>query len=98
MRFYPGLDWAGASHAASATCVCQPEMAELVFANESDSAAARLVLHVPTAALARIPAAATNVEYVLTEMAWSSSMGIATSRRVSNLVSVSASRAEYSGC
>ena len=52
-------------------------MAASVFANEADSIAARLALHVPTAALARIPVVAASVEYVLTEIAWSSSMGIA---------------------
>src|SRR6266853_4924816 len=66
----------GANQLVSSNCACQPEMAASVFANEADSVAARLALHVPTAALARIPAVAANVEYVLTEMAWSSSMGI----------------------
>src|SRR6266478_4750097 len=66
----------GANQAVSATCACQPEIAASVFASEADSAAARLALQVPTTALARIPAVAANVEYVLTEIAWSSSIGI----------------------
>src|SRR5437899_11442892 len=67
----------GANQLVSSNCACQPEMAGPVFANEADSVAARLALHVPTAELARIPAVAANVEYVLTEIVWSSSMGIA---------------------
>src|SRR5258708_7446984 len=67
----------GENQVVSLSCACQPEMAAPVFPNEVDSAAARLALHVPTAALARIPAVAASVEYVLTEMAWSSSMGMA---------------------
>src|SRR5437899_3161944 len=67
----------GENQVVSASCACQPEMAAPVSPNEVDSAATRLALHVPTAALARIPAVAASVEYVLTEMAWSSSMGMA---------------------
>src|SRR5579859_6295994 len=67
----------GANQLVLAIRACQAGIAALVFVNKVESAAARVALHVPAAVLARIPAVAASVEYVLTEIAWSGSMGIA---------------------
>jgi len=59
----------------SAICACQSGMADAVLSTTRESEVARGAFQEPTTALARIPAVAANVEYVLTEIAWSISMG-----------------------